>query len=147
MHFQFVVAAPTAAFPLPPIPPATDGQSALLRELIDVQKEQLAYVRAAHEAQNMSVRWQGFLTRWGEEFPDVGPGCLQAMPQIERAFLRLLDDMTRRLSDEDVEGIDDEFSLGEFLDRYGIRLGQLGNVLNVLGPLAEAARTMDANAG
>ena len=49
--------------------------------------------------------------------------------------------MTRRLTDEDAEGIDDEFSLGEFLDRYGMRLAQLGNVLNVLGPLADAART------
>ena len=36
-----------------------------------------------------------------------------------------------------------EFSLGEFLDRYGMRLAQLGNVLNVLGPLADAARTAE----
>jgi hypothetical protein len=118
-----------------------------LRELIDVQKEQLAYARASHEAQHSSARWQAFLNRWSEDFPGVGRACLQSLPQIERAFLQLLDDMTRLLNEEESEGIDDEFSLGEFLDRYGVRLGQLGNVLNVLGPLAEAARTMESNAG
>jgi hypothetical protein len=140
MHFQFVVAPPSAALPSPPPVPTGDGQATLLRELIDVQREQLAYLRAAHENQNANARWQAFLARHAEEFPGVGKGCVEAFPLIERAFLRLLDDMTRRLTDEDAEAIDDEFSLGEFLDRYGMRLAQLGNVLNVLGPLAEAAR-------
>lgn len=140
MHFQYVVAPPTVGLPAPPPVPAADGQAALLRELIDVQKEQLAYLRAAHDAQNATARWQAFLARWADEFPTVGAGCLKAFPLVERAFLRLLDDLTRGLTDEDADGIEDEFSLGEFLDRYGMRLAQLGNVLNVLGPLAEAAR-------
>jgi hypothetical protein len=141
MHFQYLVAPPTTALPVPPSPPAGDGHAPLLRELIEVQREQLAYLRAAHEAQNTTARWQAFFTRWADEFPGVGDGCQKAFPLIERAFLRLLDDVTRRLTEEDAEGIDDEFSLGEFLDRYGMRLAQLGNVLNILGPLADAART------
>ena len=141
MHFQYVVAPPTAAFPIPAPANTADGQAALLRELIDVQREQLAYLRAAHDAQNTTGRWQNFLARWSEEFPSVGDGCVRTVPLIERAFLRLLEDLTQRLGDEDSEPIDDEFSLGEFLDRYGMRLAQLGNVLNVLGPLAEAARS------
>jgi hypothetical protein len=28
--------------------------------------------------------------------------------------------------------------LQDFLDRYGLRLGQLGNILNLVAPLAEA---------
>jgi len=141
MHFQYLVAPPTTALPVPPSPLVGDGHAPLLRELIDVQREQLAYLRAAHEAQNTTARWQAFLSRWADEFPGVGEGCQKAFPLIERAFLRLLDDATRRLTEEDAEGIDDEFSLGEFLDRYGMRLAQLGNVLNILGPLADAART------
>jgi hypothetical protein len=115
-----------------------------LRELIDVQRHQLAYLKAAHEAQNTSARWQTFLARWSEEFPTIGDGCQRAFPLIERAFLRLLDELTRRVTDEDEDSLDDEFSLGEFLDRFGMRLAQLGNVLNVLGPLAEAARASTA---
>lgn len=141
MHFQYVVAPPSIALPPPSPAAAADGQTVLLRELIDVQREQLAYLRAAHENQNANARWQAFLNRYADEFPGVGKGCQEAFPHIERAFLRLLDDLTRRLTEEDAEPIDDEFSLGEFLDRYGMRLAQLGNVLNVLGPLAEAARS------
>ena len=144
MHFQYLVAPPNVVLP-PPLPTAAvDGQSALLRELIDVQREQLAYLRAGHESQNATGRWQAFLGRYADEFPTVGEGCLKAFPLVERAFLRLLDDLTRRLTDDDAEAIDDEFTLGEFLDRYGMRLAQLGNVLNVLGPLAEAARSAPA---
>jgi hypothetical protein len=140
MHFQYVVAPPTAAIPIPSPGPASDAQAGLLRELIDVQKEQLAYLRAAHEHQHTSSRWQAFLTRWADEFPGVGDACQRAFPAIERAFLRLLDELAGHLTDPDVGAIDDEFALGEFLDRYGMRLGQLGNILSVLGPLADAAK-------
>lgn len=141
MHFQYVVAPPTIGFQVPPQIPAEDAESTLLRELIEVQREQLAYLRAAHEAHHSSTRWQAFLNRWSEEFPGVGQGCLKAFPHIERAFLQLVEDLSSRVTDEDEEEIDGEFSLGEFLDRYGMRLAQLGNVLNILGPLADAART------
>ena len=142
MHFQYVVAPPTAVFSLPAPAPVADAQSGLLRELIDVQKEQLAYLRAAHEIQHTSGRWQAFLAKWAEEFPGVGAGCLKAFPVIERAFLRLLEDLSSRLTDEDADEIEDEFALSEFLDRYGMRLSQLGNILNVLSPLADAAKHM-----
>jgi hypothetical protein len=141
MHFQYLVAPPTTAIPIPPSAVPGDANAHLLRELIDVQREQLAYLRAGHEAQNTTAKWQAFLSKWAEEFPGVGEGCQKSFPMIERAFLRLLDDVIHRLTDEDAEGIDDEFSLGEFIDRYGMRLAQLGNVLNILGPLADAART------
>jgi hypothetical protein len=147
MHFQYVVAPPTAAFPVPPPSPAADTQAGLLRELIDVQREQLAYQRAAHEAQHTSARWQQFLNRWAEEFPTVGDGCQKAFPVIERAFLRLLEELSTRLTDEDADNLEDEFALGEFLDRYGMRLSQLGNILNVLGPLADAAKNLAGNNG
>ncbi|WP_020470374.1 hypothetical protein [Zavarzinella formosa] len=142
MHFQYVVAPPSMAFPAPPPLPAADHSAELLRELIDVSREQLAYLRAAHESANNNARWQAFLGRWAEEFPEVGGFCQKSMPLVERAFLRLLDEITRRLTDEDSGGIDDEFSLSEFLDRYGMRLGQLGTLLNTLGPIADASRQM-----
>lgn len=144
MHFQYVVAPPGLGLPVPPMAPPADGQADLLRELIGVQKEQLAYLRAAHEAQHSLGRWQAFLARWADDYPAVGEGCRRSVPVIERAFLKLLDDLTRRVADEDADDLENEFALSEFLDRYGMRLAQLGNVLNILGPIAEAARTADA---
>ncbi len=141
MHFQYVVAPPNMVPPMPPPSEVTNPSADLLRELIDVQREQLAYLRASHEAQHSNARWQAFLARWKEDYPAIGPECLRALPQLERAFLRLLEDLTHRVNDPDNEGLEDEFTLSEFLDRYGMRVSQLGAMLNALGPIADAART------
>ena len=58
MHFQYVVAPPSMAFPAPPPLPQADGSAELLRELIEVSKEQLAYLRASHESANNNARWR-----------------------------------------------------------------------------------------
>jgi hypothetical protein len=46
--------------------------------------------------------------------------------------------LTEKLTD-DPDAIDNEFTLGEFLDRYGMKLNQLGTILNMVTPLAENA--------
>jgi hypothetical protein len=37
--------------------------------------------------------------------------------------------------------------LQDFLDRYGMRLAQLGTILNLVGPLAEAGNQSEASGG
>ncbi len=140
MHFQFVVAPPSASLPNPTAGSGNDAQVDLLRELIEIGREQVAYLRAAHESHSNIAKWQLFLARWGDEFPEAGESCLRAVPQVERAFMRILDEATRRLTEEDADDLENEFALAEFLDRYGMRMAQLGNVLNIMGPLADAAR-------
>jgi hypothetical protein len=88
--------------------------------------------------QDAGARWRSFLARWEAEFPGIGAACRQAMPLLERAYLALVRDLTEKLSD-DPDALSDEFVLSEFLDRYGMRLGQLGNVIGQLAPLADAA--------
>lgn len=109
----------------------------LLRQLLEVQRELLALQQQAAAAKDVVGRWRAFLDRWQDDYPDLAAGCRKALPDLEHAFVRLLADMTERLGDE---GIDNDFALQEFLDRYGMRLPQLGNLLHILGPLAEAAR-------
>jgi hypothetical protein len=43
------------------------------------------------------------------------------------------------LRQNDNGSLDNEFVLGEFLDRYGMRLSQLGTILSIVAFLAEAA--------
>ena len=57
---------------------------------------------------------------------------------VERAYLNLIRELTDKLR-EGGGDLDDEFVLGEFLDRYGMRLNQLGTILGQLGTLADAA--------
>jgi hypothetical protein len=58
------------------------------------------------------------------------------LPRVERAYAQLVSDLIQRLEDDE---LDSDFALQEFIDRFGMRLAQMGTILNVVGPLAEAA--------
>ena len=110
----------------------------LLKQVLDVQKEQLAVMKAQQAAQDSQARWKAFLARWNSDFPNIGHVCKQVLPVVERAYLELIRELTDKIRDDEA-GLENEFILSEFLDRYGARLGQLGMVLSQLGPLADAA--------
>ena len=110
----------------------------LLRQLIALQQEQVSLLKVQLANQDSTARWRAFLARWEEEFPGVGVACRQAMPAIERAYLTLVRDAVEKIA-EDPDMLTDEFSLAEFLDRYGTRLGQMGNLMGQVVPLADAA--------
>jgi hypothetical protein len=139
MNFQIDVSSALLSHPVEPpaAPPPVPESIDLLRQILEVQREQLAYQRAAAAAHDMTARWRAFLTRWQQEFPDLSAGCRKAMPQLERTYGRLICELTERLNDEG-DGLDNDFGLQEFLDRYGMRLAQLGTILNLVAPLAEA---------
>ena len=140
MNFQIDVSSAMPAVPTDPPPPANPVAETvdLLKQLLEVQKEQLSYQRAAVAAHDMGARWRAYLARWQQEFPGLGDACKKAMPALERSFGKLITELTNCVNDDD-EAIDNEFALQEFLDRYGMRLAQLGNILNMVAPLAEAA--------
>ena len=120
------------------VPAAADPNAetnALLRQLLEVQREQLAFLKAAHDA---GSRWRAFVARWREDFPDLAGGCRQAVPILERTYSKLISELTERLCQEGDDALDNDFGLQEFLDRYGMRLAQLGTILNLVAPLAEA---------
>jgi hypothetical protein len=117
----------------------------LLRQILEVQREQLAYQRAAAAAHDMTARWRAFLSRWQQDFPDLADGCKKALPHLERCYGQLLRDLADKLNDDEA-GLDNEFALQEFLDRFGMRLAQLGTILNLVAPLAEAANSSQGEA-
>lgn len=139
MNFQIDV---SSAVPCPPAdPPATPAGVPetvdLLRQLLEVQREQLAHQRAAAAAHDMTARWRAFLTRWQQDFPDLGENCRKALPQLERCYGQMIHELTEKLNDDE-QGLENEFAVQEFLDRFGMRLAQLGTILNLVAPLAEA---------
>lgn len=129
--------APSARVP-DGVAPGGGEVAELLRQVVELQREQLGVARAQAAAHDAAARWRPFLARWESEFPGVGGACRRVLPSVERAYLGLVQDLTERLESADAE-LDSEFALQEFLDRYGVRLAQLGAVLGALGPLAEAA--------
>lgn len=137
MHFKFDVS--TLQFPAMKDEPPPDATPAeLLRLMLDVQREQLGHLRNLAAAQDAGTRWRAFLARWREDFPELGSACRQVMPILERTYGKLISDLADHLMLSSADDLDNEFSLQEFLDRYGIRLAQLGTILNLVAPLAEA---------
>jgi hypothetical protein len=130
---------------IPPSPPAAAGSPGLpaeavdlLRQLLEVQREQLNCLRASAAAHDSGARWRAFLSRWNQEFPDLSDTCRKALPVLEQTYGKLVAELTEHLSSNGSEALDNEFALQEFLDRYGMRLGQLGTIINLVAPLAEA---------
>jgi hypothetical protein len=137
------VAAPPVQLPDTPPPTSPAEISDLLRHLIDIQRDQHGLLRGLLAAQDHGPKWKAFLSRWQAEFPDAGQSCKAVLPAVERAFLTTVKDVTDRLADSTADDLENDFALGEFLDRYGTRLGQLAGIINQLTPLAENAPAPD----
>jgi hypothetical protein len=137
MNFQMDVTPTVPTDIVPPAPVESSSEVvSLLKQILEVQREQLAFLRAAHDA---SSRWRAFVARWRDDFPGLASSCREAMPQLERSYGALIAELGEHLREQGTEGLDTDFSLQEFLDRYGMRLAQLGTILNIVAPLAEAS--------
>jgi hypothetical protein len=139
MNFQIDVSSTVPNLPTEqkPAPQPNNAEVVeLLKQLLEVQREQLNYQRAAAAAHDMTARWRSFLSRWSNEFPNLSDNCRHAMPLLERCYGQLIAELTDRLRDEDY--LDTDFALQDILDRFGMRLAQLGTIINLVAPLAEA---------
>jgi len=134
MHFQFEVAQPAGGGAQPASGPPADATD-LLRQLLEVQREHLALTRAVHDP---AARWRTVLARWQNDFPGLPDACKHVLPLLERTYIDLIAELTEHLRNQ-TDALANEFALAEFLDRYGMRLGQLVTVLSVVGPIAEMA--------
>jgi len=137
MQFQFDMSARCFPPVEAPAAPASEVQQ-LLAQILEVQKEQLAHFRALLTAHDGGARWKAFLARWREDFPDLSEGCRQALPILERSYGKLIAELTENLSQSGSDALENDFALQEFLDRFGMRLSQLGTILNLVAPFAEA---------
>ena len=144
MNFQFDVSSPTASPPPPPTNPAAE-QVELLRQLLDMQRQQLAYLQALNAAHDHGARWRAFVNRWREDFPDLPGACKEAVPVLERTYGKLIAELTENLRDNGGDSLDNDFALQEFLDKFGMRLAQLGTILNLVSPLAEAGSPSESS--
>ena len=138
MHFQFEVASQAQAGAGPTASGAPADVADLLRQMLEVQRQSLELQRAALDA---GARWRAVLARWQGDFPGLPDACKQAVPLLERTYIDLVAELTDHLRNQGSDALANEFALAEFLDRYGMRLGQLATLLNVVGPIAEMAAT------
>jgi hypothetical protein len=144
MQSQFDVGSFGAVPTNTPATPSTDLND-LLRQILEVQREQLAQLRATAAAHDVGARWRSLLARWRQDFPGLPAACREALPILERAYGGIIAALVDELHQNGEDALENDFSLQDFLDRYGMRLGQLGNILNLVGPLAEASSQSESS--
>ncbi|MFQ3651044.1 MAG: hypothetical protein SNJ75_11980, partial [Gemmataceae bacterium] len=134
MNFQVDVSSSFTTTPVEkPLPLATPAEMLeVLRQLLEIQREQLQLARQAAAAADHGARWRSFIARWQEEFPELAKGCRAMLPKVERAYAQLVSDLLERLENDE---LDSDFALQEFIDRFGMRLAQMGTILNVVGQI------------
>lgn len=143
MKFQFNVASTAMSESVTPqSAPSTTDISELLRQMLETQREQLHVMKQRDAANDAGGRWRAFLDRWKDDFSGVPEACHKVLPHLERAYINLIAELAAHLDEEGNDGLGNEFALADFLDRYGVRLNQLGSILSVVGPLAEIAAGM-----
>lgn len=134
MTSSILVTTPAVTLPATSPPEETAD---LLRQLVDLQKEQLAATRALHAGPHERARWRAIYGRHQEDWPTLPADARQVLPSVEKCYLALLAELTDRLAEPDA--MENEFVAAEVLDRYGQRLAQLSQLLTQLGQLATLA--------
>ncbi len=141
MNHSIYAVAPGVMLPPPPPPSAATD---LLRQLIDLQREHLEFVRNQQAAMDERQKWANFHGRWAGEYPDLPTLCKSVLPKVERAYMGLLKDVAEAVAAED--DFDNEYTLAEFLDKYSVRIAQLGNLLGPMNNMANVAPPVEAPA-
>ena len=135
---QFNVASFSPPAPVGPQEPSSPNTE-LLKQILEVHKQQLAHAQAVAAANDTGARWRAMVARWREQFPDMLDHCKEVLPVLERAYGSIIVSMVDEIRQQGEDALENEFALQDFLDRFGMRLGQLGNILNLVSPLAETA--------
>lgn len=118
--------------------PSTNPVVDLLQQLVEIQRENLNQTKhlvGVHESHN--GRWKSMVGRWKDEFPILLESAKVSLPILEKAYGNILTNMVEELSDKGDDALDNEYAMQEFLDRYGMKVGQLSHIINVVSPLAE----------
>lgn len=156
MQFHFDISSnqpqqeanPAQAQPPAPMQPLGERLIGILHEMLELQRSQFQHMvhllnehlnhAKAVQSENMS-RWRHIMGRWEAEFPQLAEQCKKVYPVMERAYIRMIHNMVEELAADGDEAFESEFSLMEYIDRHGMRLGQFGHLLGVVGPISETA--------
>ncbi|MBI1832377.1 MAG: hypothetical protein HYR84_13120 [Planctomycetes bacterium] len=152
MQFQFDITSTTTKPPAPPQPVTPETVPELLRQILEVQRDQLAQMLEVQKeqlavARAMSpdnlARWRQLLGRWQKDQPEFAALCKKAYPLMEKAYVYLLAQMVEEIAQQGDDALDGDFAIQEFLDRYGMKIGQLSHLVSIVGPLADAANQLE----
>jgi len=113
----------------------------LQRQILELQRQQLELTRESVQfGREQRSRQSAELERWQNGHEPVLDQCKQTLGQLEQVHASLMGDLAAYVADNHENLLEADFSLSDFVDRFGPRLAHLNTMLAVLRPLAAANR-------
>jgi chromosome segregation ATPase len=115
------------------------------RQILENQRQQLELAReAAQIARDQRSRQIAELERWQSSHEGVIEDCRGALSQLETVHSALMAELARYVDENHENLVEGDFSLSDFVDRFGPRLAHLNTMLAVLRPLAAAQKKAES---
>jgi hypothetical protein len=108
-----------------------------LRQMLEMQRQQLDLSREMVQVNREQRSRQGAeLERWQAGHEHVIEACRDTLGRLEQVHAALMGDMANYVEENHENLLDGDFSLSDFVDKFGPRLAHLNTMLAVLRPLA-----------
>lgn len=116
-----------------------------LRQIVEVQRQQLDLTREMVQVNREQRARQGAeLERWQAGHEHVLDACRDALGRLEGVHAALMGDIANYVEENHENLLEGDFSLSDFVDRFGPRLAHLNTMLAVLRPLAAVTKRTDS---
>jgi hypothetical protein len=116
-----------------------------LRQLLEVQRQQLDLARETVQVSREQRARQGAeLERWQAGHDHVLDACRDTLGRLEQVHAALMGELANYVEDNHENLLEGDFSLSDFVDRFGPRLAHLNTMLAVLRPLAAAQKKTES---
>lgn len=110
-----------------------------LWQIVEVQRQQLDLTREMVQVNREQRARQGAeLERWQAGHEHVLDSCRDTLGRLEGVHAALMGDIAIYVEENHENLLEGDFSLSDFVDRFGPRLAHLNTMLAVLRPLAAA---------
>ncbi len=111
----------------------------LQRQMHEMQRQQLELIRESTQvAREQRARQMADLERWQQSHAPVLDVCKDTLGRLEQVHAALLGELATYVEENYECLLEGDFSLSDFVDKFGPRLAHLNTMLAVLRPLAAA---------
>ncbi|MHB1559040.1 MAG: hypothetical protein ACYC61_16435 [Isosphaeraceae bacterium] len=109
------------------------------RQILEIQRQQLEISRELLQVNREQRARQGAeLERWQNGHEHVLEACRDTLGRLEQVHASLMGELANYVEENHENLLEGDFSLSDFVDRYGPKLAHVNTMLAVLRPLAAA---------
>jgi hypothetical protein len=109
------------------------------RQMFEMQRQQLEISRELLQVnREQRARQASELERWQASHEPILENCKETLSKLEQVHASLMNELGIYVEDNHENLLEGDFSLSDFVDRFGPRLAHINTMLAVLRPLAAA---------